>query len=361
MKRKTDCFVELLRIVACLMVIGLHLTLNPIIDNHISLYRQFVNLLFADGATIFWLITGFFIVKSDYKNSIKKALIKLWIPTIILSVSSYLIYDYTKLLSGNLNDISVGNYILNILKGIISFRNFAPSSSHFWFIYIYCLVVLISPLIKKIINLLEDRNLYRWFIVITFVLLCINDLFINNIFHFGTHHLAGLIPATIIIIYGHFVYKYRDNIFNNRFNKIYLILFIYILLNIFRTILMVNDYQLGFVSSLDYWFSSISVINCILVAMFVSKVYDISFKKYDDHIYRISKYTLYIYMIHPYLIKVIKKLSLYKLFITNLSGNNVVLEYLHILILCVLVFMICLVVCMIIDRIIGVFRKKRYE
>lgn len=55
--------VELARLIACLLVIGVHLSLNTVVDGGYDVSRLFSACLVADGVAIFWLISGFFIFK----------------------------------------------------------------------------------------------------------------------------------------------------------------------------------------------------------------------------------------------------------------------------------------------------------
>jgi len=358
-EKKIDYSVELMRIVGCFIVIGLLLSINPVINNQINFNRQLVNALCFDGATIFWLITGFFFVKGNYEKQLKRTIFGLWIPVIVLSILSYLIYDYSLLRSNKISEMnSILEYLSIFFKGILSFRNFAPSGSHFWFIYIYLFVVIISPLIKKIINLIESTNTGVILGFLSFALLCVNDYTNNQLLHLGTHYLAALVPATVFVIYGHFLYKNLNKIQNYKFINAISILVTYLLINLLRTYLIMNSYNVGVDSTLDNWFSSFSIISAVLIVLLVSVLYkQYKSKKIDDWIGSISKYTLYIYLIHPFIIKVLKKLSIYKSLVSTLNGTNFVFECLYIVVFSVLVFIASLFVCVIVDRIIRKFKK----
>lgn len=60
MKNERDMSVELARILACLIVIGVHSCLSVYHENYYDLNRIFISCLFADGVAIFWLIMGGF-------------------------------------------------------------------------------------------------------------------------------------------------------------------------------------------------------------------------------------------------------------------------------------------------------------
>ena len=58
---KRDSAVELLRIIACFMVICVHVSLTDFIGNRADGGRIYISCLCADGVAIFLLITGFFL------------------------------------------------------------------------------------------------------------------------------------------------------------------------------------------------------------------------------------------------------------------------------------------------------------
>ena len=59
MKRNPS--VELMRIIACLIVLACHCNLLLNVSEPHAFYRNFITGILCDGVTIFWMITGFFI------------------------------------------------------------------------------------------------------------------------------------------------------------------------------------------------------------------------------------------------------------------------------------------------------------
>ena len=57
---KKDSSTEFLRLIACLIVIGVHVKLGNIIDGRIIFSHIYISCLLSDGVAVFWLITGFF-------------------------------------------------------------------------------------------------------------------------------------------------------------------------------------------------------------------------------------------------------------------------------------------------------------
>lgn len=74
MKRR-DINVELLRIIGCLIIVGVHTCLYQIVDDRADIGRTFISCLLADGVAIFWMITGFFLFSNkSYIKVLKHAL-----------------------------------------------------------------------------------------------------------------------------------------------------------------------------------------------------------------------------------------------------------------------------------------------
>lgn len=57
--KKKNTNVELMRIIACLIVIGVHTCLSATSEGEVDMGRLFLACLFADGVAVFWLISGF--------------------------------------------------------------------------------------------------------------------------------------------------------------------------------------------------------------------------------------------------------------------------------------------------------------
>ncbi|MFQ6866632.1 hypothetical protein [Blautia sp.] len=60
---KRDSAVELLRLLGCLIVIGVHTCLGAMVNGNYDFSRTFIACLLADGVAIFWFITGFFLIE----------------------------------------------------------------------------------------------------------------------------------------------------------------------------------------------------------------------------------------------------------------------------------------------------------
>ena len=90
---------------------------------------------------------------------------------------------------------------------LVTFRE----TSVYWYVFAYILIVLIWPLLRGL-GAWIDKAMVReiGFLVITFVLLSVNDYFGNRPLHLGYTGIFVLIPAAIEVIWGHIIFRHRD-------------------------------------------------------------------------------------------------------------------------------------------------------
>lgn len=62
--KERDVSIELVRIIACLIIVGVHTLLSAQINGSYSNRRIFLSCLFADGVAIFWMISGCFLFQN---------------------------------------------------------------------------------------------------------------------------------------------------------------------------------------------------------------------------------------------------------------------------------------------------------
>ena len=78
-KTKRDSSIELIRIVACMIVVLLHLSLNVFDEHHaqVDWSRLFEKCFLSDGVPLFYLIIGFFLTNGRSYKKIWKSKKKL--------------------------------------------------------------------------------------------------------------------------------------------------------------------------------------------------------------------------------------------------------------------------------------------
>ena len=84
---KRDSKVDLMRIIACAIVIGPHTYLPLIVNSNPDTSRVFIACLLADGVAVFWLINGFFLFKNKcYPILMKHTAKHILLPILLISI-----------------------------------------------------------------------------------------------------------------------------------------------------------------------------------------------------------------------------------------------------------------------------------
>lgn len=321
-KNKRVLYVDVARTIACIMVVLIHTCFSIDTNNKVQFSRLFFNILINDAVTLFWLIACFFLFNKKYVNLLKKNFFRLWLPATILGIGSCFGYNLYLLLFQSSKASPLLALLKDTLIGVMSFRNFAPWSAHFWFIYIYCLVIIAYPLLNKIVEIIDtnSRNKYI-FIFLTILLFLINGI-TNNALSFGQHYFGGLVPASFQVIIGHIIYneieKYSGLIKKNK----YYCLLASFLLRLLKTIIKYYFLSINIDLIIDKWFSLFSIIDSISLILVCYGFSDLIKDPLQKVVISISSLSLWIYMVHPYVIKVIRFFKIPDYLYGLLNGDN---------------------------------------
>lgn len=119
-KKKRDSSVDLIRIVACLMVIATHMSLQVLNQayNRIDWSRLLEKSFLADGVPLFLMITGFFLANGrSYKKIWKSTFMRVLLPSIIYVLFTQVFYMFI------INKESIMWCIQNALTNLNLIRN----------------------------------------------------------------------------------------------------------------------------------------------------------------------------------------------------------------------------------------------
>ena len=83
MNNKRNANVEIARIIGCLIVIGVHVFYSLILPGIGERGNAFLKCIFSDGVAVFWIISGMYMFRNDYKTTMKKALKRIAVPLFI--------------------------------------------------------------------------------------------------------------------------------------------------------------------------------------------------------------------------------------------------------------------------------------
>ena len=96
-KKERDISIDLIRLVACILVIGTHLCLQVFNEyyHEVDWSRLFEKCFFTDGVPLFFMITGFFIANGrSYKKIWKNTFFKVIIPSFIYVLFAQVFYMF---------------------------------------------------------------------------------------------------------------------------------------------------------------------------------------------------------------------------------------------------------------------------
>ena len=160
--------VELLRIVAMFLIVLSHFATHGrfiFVDNQITTNYLFVNLIKMGGkigVNIFLLISGYFLVKSNFKLS--KA-IKLYLQILSYSVILSIIMLLCKKMTLSYENII--NYLFPLSHGV------------WWFATTYFIMYLLVPYLNKLLNSLSKEEYKKLIITTTILFSIIPTIFVS--------------------------------------------------------------------------------------------------------------------------------------------------------------------------------------
>lgn len=221
---KKDVSIELIRLLACLIVIATHMTLTTYNEIQVDWSRLFTKSFLADGVAIFFLITGFFIANGrSYKkviiNTIKKVLIPSFFVLIIAEAFSSFLTNKDSFMN------CIRNFGINNIKTILSsiihgeVHKTIPTAAHLWYIYSYIQLIIIFPLLRILCKEEKENKLARRILIILSVLsITIND--IQKLFvipSIGKIEIFSIIDAKVLfVLLGYELYILKDKLKGNK-------------------------------------------------------------------------------------------------------------------------------------------------
>lgn len=143
--------IELLRILAMSLIVIHHFMIHTITPKYfpLGLYNLFAP-WFLTGVNLFFLISGYFQVNYSLKNILK----------LTLTILFFVLINWIALFLCNVQ-ISYRDFIRSLI--------FPISESPYWFIAVYYILLIISPLLNISLKQMTDITLGKFLLVFTFV------------------------------------------------------------------------------------------------------------------------------------------------------------------------------------------------
>lgn len=223
-KNKKDVSIELIRLIACLIVIGTHMALTTYNEVQVDWSRLFTKCFLADGVAIFFLITGFFISNGrSYKkvivNTIKKVLIPSFLVLVIAQIFTNFLINKDSFMNciRNFGIENIKTILSSIIQGEV--HTTIPTAAHLWYVFSYIQIIIIFPVLGLLCKEEKENRLARRILIILSVLSIltkdVQKLFI--IPAIGEIEIFSIIDAKILfILLGYELYVLKDKIKNNK-------------------------------------------------------------------------------------------------------------------------------------------------
>ena len=163
-KKVRDPGIDLLRVIACLIVIGTHVDVMGTGDST----KLFIRLLLSDGVTLFFVISGFFFFKKGFKETLIRSLKSIVLPGIAVMFLTYLFAPFIRGEKSILQcvvtpEIDLCGFVTDVFSWGGGIRE--SLASHLWYIFTYLQLVLAYPLLKPLYTKDDRYRKYRWFIM----------------------------------------------------------------------------------------------------------------------------------------------------------------------------------------------------
>ena len=315
--KKKIYYLDVLRVIACLMVIMIHASGYYVTKNIGSTNFWISNVLDSlvrVAVPIFVMISGALLLDKNYKYSKDKLvshIYKMILMFVVWSLMYTLLFDVIEPIILKHESISVFKTIINFVKGYY----------HLWFFYLIVGLYLILPLLRLWVKD-ENKKYVEYFLILsiifTFIIswgLTIGSYYSDNIvkiseFFNNKFQLKYISGYTSYFILGWYLNNYKVN---NK-NRIYLLSVVSILLSIFGIYILSITLDKP-VQLYDYLGINV-LIPSIALFIYVKDKYNK--KKESNIISSISKYSLGIYVIHAGVLKVMYKL------LESLGFNNAI-------------------------------------
>lgn len=325
-ENKRVIYLDIVRILACFLVVLVHVSAQHIFDNEASSSEFIIhgsyNCLAFSGVSLYIMISGALMLNSKKTVTVKSAIQKA-LHMYFLYFAWKFIYDVFNIISKNerINTSVVKTIFLDVISG----RGYY----HLWFLPTIAIIYLFLPVIKK--GLEKDKKVCQLYLVLFFVI----NIFIETIlvFNFKYNYIleeffryndfylfTGYIGYFIL---GHYLNEFCNNIKKPVRVAIYVISLCLIPVSgLINSYISLSDSELKI--PMNTPFSLISFILTVSIFLFVKNL------KLDEKLANkekqrriislLSLMTLGIYLIHPMIIMLMENIGLNSLlFIPALS------------------------------------------
>ena len=322
--KKRDISVELIRVVACILVVAIHLSLQVFNQyySQVDWSRLFEKCFFTDGVPLFFMITGFFIANGrSYKKTWKGVWKKIIIPVAIYVLFAQIFYMFITnkqtimwCLQNAIANLNLQGILRAILTGEVIHIN--SLCAHLWYIFSHIKIVIWMPVLWLICKNEQTPNLARRMIMgfgmFSFIMQDIQKFITIPADSLKVFTMVD--PAILYVLFGYELFVNKDKIKKNK--KLCIIsLILFVIANVAKyklemEYMVINNFYdiVGRSSFLEWKYTSLNIISsiCLFMALYS---FEIKSERFSKIITWLSDKTFGVYLVHYLLIA---KVDLYK-------------------------------------------------
>ena len=370
-KSKRNVKVELLRVIACILVIWYHIRPLPLAfkpTGELSETAIFFECICTVCVMTFFLITGFFIydreggIIKSWLYFLKNFFIKIFPPFIIVSIICIVFHNY--LISEASFMDCIHNFSFSRVCDMLlaSLRSFSTdplpgTAAHMWYIYAYFYIILVYPITRFIIKKLPECTTYIVLIIITIIMVLndYNSFYGDSIYYMFFDIVKKPVYYSVVgyMLYHKIIKRFIDEklelsdknsiIINYKVLIIAIIMYVVTFILLFKT-----EVRYCLTTNNGYVYTSwLSLYSLILTIAFVLIIYDINIDLFvNDKIRKtilfLSGKTLGIYLIHYLVVVKLSSIGFQNEFTKRLT--NIVHHFLYYTIYSLIIFVISLAI-----------------
>lgn len=322
--KKRDISVELIRVVACILVVAIHLSLQVFNQyySQVDWSRLFEKCFFTDGVPLFFMITGFFIANGrSYKKIWKGVWKKILIPVAIYVLFAQIFYMFITnkqtimwCLQNAIANLNLQGILRAILTGEVIHIN--SLCAHLWYIFSHIKIVIWMPVLWLICKNEQTPNLARRMImgfgIFSFIMQDIQKFITIPADSLKVFTMVD--PAILYVLFGYELFVNKDKIKKNK--KLCIIsIILFVIANVAKyklemEYMVINNFYdiVGRSSFLEWKYTSLNIISsiCLFMALYS---FEIKSERFSKIITWLSDKTFGVYLVHYLLIA---KVDLYK-------------------------------------------------
>ncbi len=300
---KRDARVELLRIFGILMILGYHnMQVDWVLEGTYRFSIDYVTGFFSDCVPMFFMILGFYLFRNtSYQKLLVKTIKKIIFPTLLLFAAYFYLYDW--IINGQSLKESIAHPLddyVYIVRNLLMLRSPYTYTNHTWYLFLYVAVIALFPVMKSFVDYLDqDVRREKIFLVSTLALFAVNDFFDNEFLSFSFITTGGVVPALIMVIWGHILYRHRDLFIRKGFALLGQVGFL--LANLVRTFIVYHRIAPDgtWHTSIKAWYSCFGLIcPTLLIILAFNLINNEKDSKINDAICKIASINLPMYLLH---------------------------------------------------------------